>query len=52
MPLENFGSILGFAEELEQKDRDFYEKAIQNPESEAQKDLFEAFAADTKKTSS
>lgn len=49
MPLENFGSILGFAEKLEYKDRDFYQKAAQNPESEAQKALFEALAADAKK---
>ena len=49
MPLENFGSILGFAEQLEKKDRDFYQKAIENPESAAYKALFETFAADAKK---
>jgi len=27
MPLENFGSILNFAEELESQDQEFYEAA-------------------------
>ena len=49
MPLENFGSILGFAELLESEDSDFYQKAGKNSESEAQKALFEALAADANK---
>jgi len=31
MPLENFGSILNFAEELESQDQGFYEAAGKNP---------------------
>jgi hypothetical protein len=31
MPLENFGSILNFAEELESQDQSFYELAARNP---------------------
>jgi rubrerythrin len=31
MPLENFGSILNFAEELESQDQSFYEAAGKNP---------------------
>lgn len=31
MPLENFGSILNFAEELEREDQSFYELAAKNP---------------------
>ncbi len=49
MPLENFGSILGFAEQLEKKACDFYQKAIQNPKDTAHKDLFEAFITDANK---
>ena len=49
MPLENFGSILGFAQQLELEDRDFYQKAIQNPDGEAQKALFDALAKDADK---
>ena len=31
MPLENFGSILNFAEELESQDQEFYAAAAANP---------------------
>ena len=34
---------------MEQEDRDFYRKAIQNPDCEAHKAVFEAFAKDTDK---
>ena len=30
MPLQNFGSILNFAEELENQDRQFYAEAASN----------------------
>ena len=32
MPLQNFGSILNFAEELERLDRQFYAAASANPD--------------------
>lgn len=40
---------MGFAQQLELEDRDFYQKAIQNPDCEAQKALFEALAKDADK---
>jgi hypothetical protein len=49
MPLENFGSILNFAEELEQQDEAFFTAAAGNPACAEQKSLFEQFAADAKK---
>ena len=49
MPLENFGSILNFAEELERQDETFYAAAANNPACAEQKALFEQFAADAKK---
>jgi rubrerythrin len=49
MPLENFGSILNFAEELESQDREFYEAAAGNPACSDYKQMFEQFAADAKK---
>ena len=49
MPLENFGSILNFAEELEQQDEAFFTAAASNPACAEQKALFEQFAADAKK---
>jgi rubrerythrin len=49
MPLENFGSILNFAEELEKHDLDFYQALSENPACAAEKALFERFAADTRK---
>ena len=49
MPLENFGSILNFAEELENQDDEFYSAAAINPACAEHKALFEQFAADAKK---
>ena len=40
MPLQNFGSILNFAEELESQDRQFYAAAAANPNCAAYKALF------------
>jgi rubrerythrin len=45
MPLQNFGSILNFAEELESQDRQFYEAAAGNPACAAHKALFTELAA-------
>ena len=49
MPLENFGSILNFAEELEKQDQEFFAAAADNPACAAYKDLFAQFAADAGK---
>jgi len=49
MPLENFGSILNFAEELENQDDEFYTAAANNPACSELKTLFEQFAVDAKK---
>ena len=49
MPLENFGSILNFAEELEQQDNEFFTAAAGNPACVEYKDVFEQFAADAAK---
>ncbi len=49
MPLENFGSILNFAEELEIQDQLFYATVAANPACAEHKELFEQFAADAKK---
>ena len=49
MPLENFGSILNFAEELENQDEAFYSAAASNPACSEYKDVFEQFAADAGK---
>jgi rubrerythrin len=49
MPLENFGSILNFAEELESQDQEFYEAVVGNPACSDHKQLFEQFAANAKK---
>ena len=49
MPLEHFGSILNFAEKLEQQDEEFYTAAANNPACAGYKALFEQFAADAKK---
>jgi rubrerythrin len=49
MPLENFGSILNFAEELETQDQEFYETVAGNPACSEHKQMFEQFAADAKK---
>jgi rubrerythrin len=39
MPLQNFGSILNFAEELESQDQQFYAAAAENPTCAAHKVL-------------
>ena len=49
MPLENFGSILNFAEELESQDQEFYEAAAGNPACGEHKPMFEQFAANARK---
>jgi rubrerythrin len=49
MPLENFGSILNFAEELELQDEEFYATAANNPACAEFRAIFEEFAADAKK---
>ena len=46
MPLQNFGSILNFAEELETQDQQFYEEAAGNPACAAHKQLFTELAAE------
>ena len=46
MPLENFGSILNFAEELENQDQQFYAVAAQNPACAAYQTLFAELGAD------
>jgi rubrerythrin len=45
MPLENFGSILNFAEELELQDLGFYKTVAENPACADKKLLFEELAA-------
>ena len=49
MPLINFGSILNFAEELEQGDSDFYSTLIQNSECIRDKEIYDKFSTDAKK---
>jgi rubrerythrin len=49
MPLENFGSILNFAEELELQDLGFYKTLVDNPACADHKVVLEAFAAATDK---
>ena len=49
MPLQNFGSILNFAEELESQDQQFYELAAGNPACEAHRELFAQLAAEAAK---
>jgi rubrerythrin len=49
MPLENFGSILNFAEELENQDQLFYETVAANPGCAEHREMFEQFALDAKK---
>jgi rubrerythrin len=49
MPLENFGSILNFAEELENQDKEFYEALAGNPVCSDHKHMFEQFAVDAQK---
>jgi len=49
MPLENFGSILNFAEQIESEDRAFYEILANNPACAEQKSVYEGFATDAQK---
>ena len=49
MPLENFGSVLNFAEKLETQDHLFYATVASNPACAEHKQLFEQFAADAQK---
>ncbi|MBI5579053.1 MAG: ferritin-like domain-containing protein [Deltaproteobacteria bacterium] len=49
MPLQNFGSILNFAEELEQLDQRFYEVALTNPACGAHAQLFTDLAVEAGK---
>jgi rubrerythrin len=49
MPLENFGSILNFAEESESRDQEFYEAVAGNPGCSDHKQMFEQLAASAKK---
>lgn len=49
MPLESFGSILGFAASLEKDDVDFYQTAAQKEEAGEHKALFETLAKDAAK---
>jgi hypothetical protein len=46
MPLQNFGSIMNFAEELENIDRQFYEAAVDNPACGAYKSMFSELGAE------
>jgi len=46
MPLNNFGSILSFAEEMENLCVDFYEKAATSPSCADHAALFQQFAKD------
>jgi Ferritin-like domain len=49
MPLQNFGSIMNFAEELERLDQRFYEAALTNPACSAHVQLFTELAAEAGK---
>jgi len=49
MPLENFGSILNFAEELEKQDQAFFAAVAGNPACAEYKEMFEKFASDAAK---
>jgi hypothetical protein len=49
MPLENFGSILNFAEELEKQDQAFFATIAGNPACAEYKEMFEKFASDAAK---
>jgi len=46
MPLENFGSILNFAEEIETQDEEFYSLAAANPACSNYQQLFAELGAD------
>lgn len=49
MPLVNFGSILGFAEEIEKQHQDFLSQASGNPNCEKHRALFESLAKNARK---
>lgn len=49
MPLENFGSILNFAEELERQDQTFFATIAGNPACAEYTEMFEQFASDAGK---
>ena len=49
MPLENFGSILNFAEKLEKQDQEFFSAAADNPACEEYREMFTQFANDSDK---
>ncbi len=49
MPLINFGSILGFAEAIENQHRDFIKQAADCPECSNKRDLFEEMIKTTEK---
>ena len=49
MPLENFGSILNFAEGLEKQDQEFFAAVAGNPACAEHKEMFAQFASDTGK---
>lgn len=49
MPLNSFGAILTFAEELETQDREFYVAAAGNPQCGAAGELLGALAKDAEK---
>lgn len=49
MPLINFGSILGFAEEIENQHLAFYTAAAQNPDCEVCRELFDSLKTASKK---
>lgn len=49
MPLQNFGSILNFAEDLEHQDQAFYAAAAANPNCAAYRALFSELGADAER---
>lgn len=49
MPLVNFGSVLGFAEEIEKQHLDFLSQASVNPDCDKHSALFESLAKSAKK---
>jgi rubrerythrin len=49
MPLENFGSILNFAEKLEIQDQEFFAAVAENPACADYRELFAQFASDSGK---
>jgi rubrerythrin len=49
MPLENFGSILNFAEKLEMQDQEFFSAAADNPACADYREMLAQFANDSGK---